>query len=326
MTKRIGLHLLALAAGALFLAASSGAQAQNYPTRPVRLIVGYGPGGVADITTRIIAQKLSVATGQQFIVDNKPGAGGVVAAELVAKAEPDGYSLLVLNNGNAISASLFKSLPYDPVKDFAPVSVMGFFDVMILVDKASPFKTVKDLIDYAKANPGKLNFAAVNIGSTQELSAELFKSKAGIDVTIVPFKTTPALITALNGGEIQVMFEIVAPVIGFIKDGRIRPLAVTAGERFAGLPDVPTVKESGLPDYEVVAWNGIAAPAKTPKAIVDKLNKEILAAVAQPDVKQKFQELGIEARAGTPEQLQKLLVSEIAKWGAVIKAAGIPQQ
>jgi tripartite-type tricarboxylate transporter receptor subunit TctC len=324
MLLKIGRQALAVAA---ILAMPLGAaSAQSYPTKPVKIVVPFGPGGVADITARIVAQKMSQSMGQQVIVDNKPSAGGIVAAQVVLAGEPDGYSLLLLNNGTAISVSLFKSLPYDTVKDFEPVSAVGFFDVLVLVDKNSPMKTVKDLIDTAKKQPDKMNVGAVNIGSTQELTAELFKSTAGLNFTIVPFKTTPALITALSSGEIQVAFEIVAPVLGFVNDGALRPLAVSADTRYAGLPNVPTVAESGLPNFNVVAWNAVAAKAGTPKPIIDRLNKEILAALGDPDVKQKLQTLGIEARGGTPAEAKQLLVSEIGKWGKVIKEANIPQQ
>jgi len=302
------------------------AQAQNYPNKPVKLVVPFGPGGVADITCRLIAQKLSASMGQQVIVDNKPGAGGIIAGQLVLAAEPDGYTTLLMSNGTAISASLFKSLPYDTVKDFEPISLMGSFPVLILVENKSSLHSIKDLIAAGKSNPDKLNLGAVNPGSTQELTAELFKSTSGVNFTIVPFKTTPALVTAVTGDEIQVAFEIVAPVLGFVNDGRLRPLAVSSGTRFSGLPNVPTVKESGLPNFEVVAWNALGVKAGTPKPIVDRLNKEIHAALADAGLKQKFQELGIEPRSSTPEEAKKLLVSEIGKWAKVIKDANIPQQ
>jgi len=318
------LRIAAVAVAATLTLAT--AQAQNYPNKPVKLVVPFGPGGVADITCRLIAQKLSASMGQQVIVDNKPGAGGIIAGQLVLAAEPDGYTTMLMSNGTAISASLFKALPYDTVKDFEPISLMGSFPVLILVGKDSPLHGIKDLIAAGKSQPEKLNIGAVNPGSTQELTAELFKSTSGVNFTIVPFKTTPALVTAVTGGEIQVAFEIVAPVLGFVRDGALRPLAVSSETRFAGLPDVPTVKEGGLPNFNVVAWNALGVRAGTPKPIVDRLNKEIHAALADAGLKQKFQELGIEPRSSTPEEAKKLLVSEIAKWGKVIKDANIPQQ
>lgn len=324
MIKKIGAYLVA--ALSLLAVAGPAAQAQTYPTKPIRLVVPFGPGGVADITARLVAQKMSISMGQQVIIDNRPSAGGIIAGQLVLAAEPDGYNLLLMTNGTAISVPLFKSMPYDTVKYFQPISAIGFFDVLVLVDKKSPMKTVKDLIATAKAQPDKINVGAVNIGSTQELTAELFKSMAGLNLTIVPFKTTPALVTALSSDEIQVAFEIVAPVIGFVRDGALRPLAVSAPTRYSGLPDIPTVAESGVPNFNVVAWNMVGARAGTPKPILDRLNKEIQAALAQPDLQQKFQDLGIEARGGTPDQAKQLLVSEIAKWGKVIKDANIEQQ
>jgi tripartite-type tricarboxylate transporter receptor subunit TctC len=308
------------------VAAASVAAAQAYPTKPVKIIVPFSPGGVADITARVLAQKMSETMGQQVIVDNRPSAGGIIASEAVAKAEPDGYTLLFMTNANAVSASLFQSLPYDTVNDFATVSTVGFFDVVLLVDSSSPVKSVKDLIAYARANPNKLNVGTINIGSTQNLAAELFKSMTGIDAQIVPFKGTPAVVAALKGGDVQVAFEIVAPVLALIKAGTVRPLALGSSRHFAGLPNVPTVSESGVPGYQASSWNAVAAPAKTPRAVIDKLNKEINAAVASPQVKERLENLGVDARAGTPEALKELLVAEIAKWGAVIEKAKIEKQ
>src|SRR5213592_306263 len=302
------------------------ASAQGYPARPVRILVPFAPGGVADITARVLSQKIGESMGQQVLVENRPSAGGIVAYEAVAKAEPDGYTLLFMTNGNAVSASLFKSLPYDTVKDFAPVSTVGFFDLVLVVDSASKIGSVRELIAYAGSNPNKLNIGTINIGSTQNLAAELFKSLSGIDAQVVPFKATPAVITALKGGDIQAAFEILAPVIGQIKGGGLKPLAVTSEKRFSGLPEVPTVAESGVRGYQAASWNGVAAPARTSRAIVDRLNLEINAAVTSSDVKLRLRGLGIDARGSTPEGLRELLVSEIAKWKAVIERAKIEKQ
>jgi tripartite-type tricarboxylate transporter receptor subunit TctC len=269
---------------------------------------------------------MSAAMGQQVLVENRPSAGGIVASEAVAKAEPDGYTLLFLTNGNAVSVSLFKSLPYDTVRDFAPVSTVGFFDLVLIVDAASKIGSVRDLVAYSKANPNKLNIGTINPGSTQNLAAELFKSMSGIDAQVVPFKATPAVITALKGGDVQAVLEILAPVMALIKGGAVRALAVTSDKRYSGLPEVPTVSESGVPGYQASSWNAVAAPAKTPKAVIERLNREVNAAVSAPEVHKRLGELGVEARAGTPEALHTLLVSEIAKWKGVIERAGIEKQ
>jgi len=317
------LHRICAAALA---AAATSTLAQGYPGRPVKIVVPFAAGGVADITARVLSQKMSEPMGQQVIVENRPSAGGIVASEAVAKAEPDGYTLLFITNGNAVSASLFKSLPYDTVNDFAPVSTVGFFDLVLMVDSASKIGSVRELIGYARANPNKLNLGTINIGSTQNLAAELFKSMCGIDAQVVPFKTTPAVITALKGNDVQAAFEILAPVLAQIRGGALKPLAVTSEKRFSGLPEVPTVAESGVPGYQASSWNGIAAPARTPKGVIDRLNREVNAAAAAPDVRRRLQDLGVEARAGTPAALGALLVSEIAKWRAVIERAKIEKQ
>ncbi len=292
----------------------------------MRILVPFAAGGVADITARVLSQKMSETMGQQVLVENRPSAGGIVASEAVAKAEPDGYTLLFITNGNAVSASLFKSLSYDTVNDFAPVSTVGFFDLVLVVDSASKIGSVRELIASARANPNKLNIGTINIGSTQNLAAELFKSMAGVDAQVVPFKTTPAVITALKGNDVQAAFEILAPVLAQIRGGALKALAVTSDRRFSGLSEVPTVAESGVPGYQASSWNGIAAPARTPKGVIDRLNREVNAAAAAPDVRKRLQDLGVEARAGTPAALGALLVSEIAKWRAVIERAKIEKQ
>jgi len=292
----------------------------------VKILVPFAAGGVADITARVLSQRMSEAMGQQVIVENRPSAGGIVASEAVAKAEPDGHTLLFITNGNAVSASLFKSLPYDTVNDFAPVSTVGFFDLVLVVDSGSKIGSVRELIASARANPSKLNIGTINIGSTQNLAAELFKSMAGIDAQVVPFKATPAVVTALKGNDVQAAFEILAPVLAQIRGGALKPLAVTSEKRFSGLPEVPTVAESGVPGYQASSWNGIAAPARTPKGVIDRLNREVNAAAAAPEVRKRLQDLGVEARAGTPAALGALLASEIAKWRAVIERAKIEKQ
>ena len=301
------------------------AAAQTYPVKPIRLLVPFGPGGVGDITSRAVMQKMSEAMNQQIIIDNRPSAGGIVATELVAKSEPDGYTLYLMNNTNAVSAAMFKKLPYDTVRDFAMVSTIGAFSLGVLVGPESPVRNAKDLIAQAKASAGKLNIGTINIGTTQFLSAELLKSMTGIDTTTVPFNNTAGVLTALRGGNVQAAIEFLPPVIGQIKAGALRAIAVTSKARFALLPDVPTLAESGVPGYEVASWNGIAVAAKTPKAIVERLNREILAAVNSPQIKTRFGELGVEQNTSTPDGMKKFLLDEIAKWNALIDKAKIPR-
>jgi len=302
------------------------ASAQTFPSKSIKIVVPFGAGGVADLTARTVAQKLSESMGQPVVIDNKPGAGGVAAGDLVAKAEPDGYTLLLMSNATAVSASLFKSLPFDTLHDFAPVSTLGFFDIALLVPADSKFKSLGELISFAKANPGKLNLGSINIGSTQNLAAELFKSTSGTDLQIVPFNGTPAVITALRGGQIDAALEILGPVLPQITAKALRVLAVTGEKRAAVLPDVPTAKESGLPTFVAASWNALAAPAKTPKDVVARLNKEIAAALNAPEVKKKLHDLNVEATPGTSAQASELLASEIKRWGDVITRAKIPKQ
>jgi tripartite-type tricarboxylate transporter receptor subunit TctC len=306
-------------------AVAASAAAQHYPTKPLRLLVPFGPGGVGDITSRAVAQKMGDAMGQQIIIDNRPSAGGILAAEMVAKAEPDGYTLMLLNNTNAVSAAMFKSLPYDTVKDFATVTTIGSFSIGVLVAPESPVKSTKELIAQAKANAGKLNIGTINIGTTQFLAAELLKSMAAVEITTVPFNNTGAVISALRGNSVQVAFEFLPPVLGQIKAGALRVIAVTSKNRFSPLPNVPTLDESGLPGYDVVSWNGIGVPVKTPRTVIDRLNKEVHAAVNSPQVKQRFQDLGVEQNLSTPDGMDKMLAAEIAKWNTLIDKAKIPR-
>ena len=315
-----------LGSATLAFCLSTSALAQNYPNQPVKILLPYAAGGVADITARVLGQRLSQTLGQQVIIDNRPSAGQIVATEAAMRAEPDGYTLLWLNQGHAVSVSLFKSLPYDPVRDFAPISTVGFFGLALLVNSDSPYRSLKEFIAAAKASPGKFNVGTTSIGGTQFIAAELFKSMAGLEFQTVPFKATPAIITAVKGKDLDGMVEILAPVIPHIKSGNLRALGVTFDRRFAGLPEVPTLAEAGVPGYEASAWNGVAAPAKTPRAVIERLNREINAAVAVPEMKQRLQDLGVDARAGSPEALRELLISETAKWKAVVERAKIEKQ
>jgi tripartite-type tricarboxylate transporter receptor subunit TctC len=298
----------------------------GYPTRPVRIIVPYGPGGVADTTTRILAQKLSEHFGQQFVIENRPGAGGIIAAKTGAAAAPDGYTLTLTGNGSAISKSLFKSLPYDVLRDFKPISVMAWLDLLIVTKSGGPLNSVGSIIAAAKANPGKLNFGTIAPGSTQHLTAALFKLTTGVNVTLVTFRTTPDLVTAIMRGDIDVGIDYLAGVRAALNDKQLRAIASTGEKRSPSTPDVPTVKESGLPDFVVTSWNAVAAPAGTPDDIVRLLSREINAALKLPDVQQKALQFGLDARGTTPEEMQARMIADIAKWAAVIQKAGLERQ
>lgn len=305
--------------------ATTGAMAQTFPAKPIRIVVPFGAGGVADLTARTVAQKMSESLGQSVIIDNKPGAGGVVAGEAVAKADPDGHTLLLMSNGTAVSAGLFKSLPFDAVRDFAPISTMGYFDIAILTAADAPYKTMAELLAYAKANPGKLNVGTINVGSTQNLAAELFKTRTGLDFLVVPFNGTPAVTTALRGQQVDVAIEILGPMMGQVQSKALRVLAVMGDTRASQLPDVPTLMQSGVAGFDVSSWNALAAPAKTPKDVISRLNREMVAALNSPDVKKKLYDLNVEARSSTPEQLGALLQSDIKRWTEVINRAGVPK-
>ena len=308
------------------LALSPWAHAQPLSNRAIKIVVPFGAGGVADLTARIVAQKMADNLGQPVVIENKPGAGGVVAGDTVAKADADGHTLLLMSNGTAVSAGLFKSLPYDTIKDFAPISTLGFFDIAIVVPQNSPYKTLPELLTFARTNPGKLNIGTINVGSTQNLSAELFKSTANIQVQIVPFNGTPAVITALRGGQIDAAVEILSPMLPQINANALKALAVFGDQRSVVLKDVPTAAQSGLTNFSAASWNALAAPAKTPKDIVTRLNREVKAALDSPDVKKRLLDLNIDATYSTPEQLATLLAAEIRRWSEVIAKAKIPTQ
>ncbi|HTM58855.1 MAG TPA: tripartite tricarboxylate transporter substrate binding protein [Burkholderiales bacterium] len=311
---------------AALLAAPTLAWGQAYPAKPIRIVLPFGPGGVADITTRTIAPKLTESLGQQIIVDNKPGAGGIIASEAVAKAEPDGYTLLLLTNGNAVSQALFKSLPYDPVHDFAMISTVGYFSMVLVTSSQSKYKTLKDFVAAAKANPGKLNIGTITPGGTQHLAGELFRSTAGIEAVVVPHKTTGEVVVSTMNGSVDIAVDFIAPLLSSIKSGQLTALAVTAGKRFPGLPDVPTVIEAGVPGYDVASWNALAAPAKTPHAVIMKVHEALVKALAAPEVQKRYAELGVEGRASTPEELKAFYASETKRWTQVVERAKIPKQ
>jgi tripartite-type tricarboxylate transporter receptor subunit TctC len=302
------------------------ALAQGYPSKPVRIVLPFGPGGVADITTRTIAPRLSESLGQQVVVENMPGAGGIRAADAVARAEPDGHTLLLLTNGNAVSQALFKSLPYDPINDFAMISTVGFFSMVIVTGASSKYKTLQEVIAAAKQNPGKLNIGTIIPGGTQHLAGELFRSTAGIDALVVTHKTTGEVIVGVRNTSLDVGVDFIAPLIAGIKAGDLRALAVTAGKRQPQLPDVPTANEAGVKGYDVTSWNALAAPAKTPASVIRRVHAELEKVLAAPDVRKRFAELGVEPRPSTPEHLKEFFISESKRWTRVVEAAKIPKQ
>jgi tripartite-type tricarboxylate transporter receptor subunit TctC len=310
---------------ASLLVAATAATAQTYPTRPVRAILPFAAGGLADITTRIVSDKLGDKLGQRIIVDNQPGAGGIAAARSVLAAPPDGYTLAVVTNGTAISVPLFKTLPFDPVADFAPISAMGTFDLALAVNANSPYKTIGDFIRDAKANPGKLNVGTISVGSTQNLGAELLRSMSGADFALVTYRTAPEALIALLRNDIQLIVEYYATVKPGLDDHKVRVLATSGEHRSKILPKVPTVSESGVPGYVVTSWNAMFAPKGTPPEVVAKLNEAIREAIALPEVKQRLLDLGIEAQAGTSEEISARLKADIAKWTKVIEDAKIPK-
>ncbi len=304
--------------------AGAQAQTQTFPSKPMTLAVGFGPGGGGDIVARRVAQKISEITGQPMVVENRPGAGNAAAAQSVLQAKHDGHAMLLTGNGSAISSVLFRKLPYDLNRDFRHVSSLASFDLGLIVDPQSRFNSIKDVLAFAKASPGKLSIGTSRVGSTQHLAAELFKSMAGIDAISIPYKTTGDMLTAIRAGDVPVAFEILSPILGQIKGKSVKVLAVTAGSRFPGLPDVPTLSESGLPGFEAASWAGVSVPADTPTSLVMELSRIINQAVAAPDVQQSLQAVGYIAKASTPEEMAQRIRQDATKWKTVIEKSGIP--
>ena len=322
--KSVMRTLLAISTGlALIVAGTAPVAAADYPTKPIRIVVPFPPGGTTDILARAVAQKLSETWNQQVIVDNRPGAGGNIGADIVAKAAPDGYTLVMGTVGtHAINPNLYARMPYDHVKDFAPVILVAGVPNVLVVNPSLPVHSVKELIDYAKANPGKLNFASSGNGTSIHLSGELFKTMAGVQMTHVPYKGSAPALADLMGGQVQLMFDNLPSSLGLIKGGKLRAVAVTSSARAAALPDVPTIAESGLPGFEASSWFGVLAPAGTPHDIVAKLNAAIAAWLATPDAKEKLLAQGAIAAGGTPEDFAKHIDRETSKWAKVVKASG----
>jgi tripartite-type tricarboxylate transporter receptor subunit TctC len=302
------------------------AHAQNYPNRPVRLILPFGAGGVADVTARLVTEKLGEKLGQRFVIENMPGAGGINAARTVLSAPADGYTLALFSNGTAISVSLFKNLTFNPVTDFVPISSMGYFDFIFTTQAGASYPTLAEFIKAAKQKPGGLNVGTINVGSTQNLAAQLFKSTAGVDVTIVPFRSSPDVLIALLRGDIQMAIENYSAVQSHIADKAAIAVSSSGPVRTTFLPDVPTVKEAGGGDFEARSWNAIFAPKGTPPEVINTLNAALREVLEAPDLKKRALDLGIEAKASSPEEIRDRLKADIDKWAQVIERAGIAKQ
>jgi tripartite-type tricarboxylate transporter receptor subunit TctC len=316
-------RLLATAALLPVASAARAAHHEDYPDKPVRLVVPFPPGGGADNLARAIMPKVSQALGKPIIIDNKPGAGGNVGAQLVAESAPDGYTLLYGTNGtHSINQSLYQNLRFDPIKDFAPVSRMTEIAAMLVVNPQLPIMTVTQLIRYAKANPGKVNFASAGNGTTSHLSGELFRTMAGIDIVHIPYRGGGLAVTDLIGGQVQMMIDVMPNVYPLAKEGRIRGIAVSTAQRFPGAPELPTIAESGLPGFEASAWDGVLAPAGTPEAIVNKLNAAIRTALADHELIETLKGRGATVVPGTPDEFARHIVASTRKWAQVVKASG----
>ena len=319
-----------LIAGLLFASATITSQAQTpaatppavYPNKPVKVVVPYPPGGATDIVARIVFQQVSEATGQQFVIENRAGAGGNIGAEFVARAPADGYTLLIATTAHAINMSMFKGLSYDVVKDFTPVTQLTQGPLVLVATPAFPANNVRELIALAKAKPDTLNFASSGNGQSTHLSAELFNSMAGIKLSHVPYKGSSPALTDVMAGQVPLMFDTMLTAMPFVKAGKLKALAVTSPQRSPAAPDVPTIAESGLPGYEVFAWNGLLAPAGTPKAVIAQLSEELKKAMQLPQVKEKFSVQGFAASWNTPEQFGGFLRAEVNKWAKTVKASG----
>jgi tripartite-type tricarboxylate transporter receptor subunit TctC len=305
---------------------ASTVRAESYPSKPVRIIVPYGAGGIADVTMRLVANDLSKRFGQQFFIENRPGAGGIVGMQTARDAPADGYTLVMLGGGLTIAKALFKSLPYDIETDFIPVSTTASYGLVIAAKAGSSYKTIKDVVGAAKARPGAVNFGTINAGSGQNLSAELFRNMAAIDVTIIPYKTTPDLANAVLRGDVDVAFEYFAGFQSQITNGQMTVLATTGRDRAGNTPQVPTAGESGLTGYEVTSWNGLAVPKGTPREIVTTLNHAVVEALKSAPVQKFSQDAGMDARGMSPEDLHARITSDVAKWSKVIEQTGIQKR
>jgi tripartite-type tricarboxylate transporter receptor subunit TctC len=323
VTTLIRGFVVLLALGCVALAGAGKAVAQAYPSRPVRMIVPFAAGGPTDVIARIVAQKLSETWGQQIYTENVPGGGGNTGAAMVARAPADGYTILVVSTGFIVNPSLYAKVPYDPIKDFSPVTLVASSPNVLSVYPPVPANSVRELIDLVKANPGKFSFAQPGTGSTPHLAGELFKLKFGLDLVTVPFNGAALAINSAMGGHTPVVFTALPPAMANIKDGKLRGLAVLSLKRAAVLPEVPTMAEAGVPDQESDTLTGVVAPAGTPREIIDRWNAEIVRVVALPDVKQRLEDLGFEPVADTPAHFGERIKTEIAKWAKVVHDANI---
>lgn len=313
-----------IAAAAIAVVPALSLAADPWPNKPITYVVPFAPGGNTDTLARIIGPKVSTALGQPVVIENKPGAGGNIGSDFVAKAKPDGYTILGGTiSSHAINASMYPNMPYDPIKNFEPITVLGQAPLLLVVPADSPYKTVKDLLDAAKAKPGSLSFASAGNGTSPHLAGELLKSSAKIQATHVPYKGSGPAVTDLLAGHVQFMFDTALIVGGHIKAGKLRPLAVTSSKRTSLFPDVPTLAEAGVPGYEIGSWQAVYAPAGTPKPIVERLNAEIVKALKSPDVAERFAGLGMEPVANTPAQMAEFNKAEVAKWAKIVKEANI---
>jgi tripartite-type tricarboxylate transporter receptor subunit TctC len=316
-------RILALAVGTAFAVLASSSFAQAWPSKPIKYVVPFAPGGTTDILGRTIAEKLSVALGQPVVIENKPGAGGGVGAEMVAKSPPDGYTIMGGTiSTHAINASLYKNLGYDPVRDFVPITLIARVPNMLVINPALPAKDVKELIALLKANPGKYSFASSGNGTSQHLSGELFKTMTGVDMQHIPYKGSPPALADVVGGQVAMTFDNITTAWPLAKGGKLRAIAVTTAARSSIAPEIPTLAEAGLVGYEVGSWQGVFAPAGTPPDIVKRLNTEIVRIINSPDVREKLAALGAEPAPNTPEEFAALVKADVAKWADVVKKSG----
>lgn len=319
LRRRLALLLLFAA-----VLAPCAAWPQTYPTGSIRLVVAFTPGGPSDVLARIVGERMSLRLGQPVVIENRPGAGGNVAAEIVANAPPDGYTLLNGNNSIlATNAALYKHLAFDPLRDFAPISLIGSQPNILVVHPSVAAHSVADLVKLAKAEPGKLNYGSSGNGTAAHLAAELFRLKAGVDIVHVAYRGAAPALTDLSSGRLQLMFATSASVMQFIENGTLRALAVTTAERSPAVPDLPTIAESGFPDFEATTWHGLVAPAKTPPAVIEKLNRTVVAVLREPDIRQRLAGLGVDVVGDSPEEFAAYIKSESAKWASVVKSSGI---